>query len=87
MIDLSDTLTKFPAQILQHIYDYEAFGSWWLTIKYKGKRYRILFNGKEGRLVIELAEVDEWKEIASQKSRQYTVDEITLLFREAIERA
>jgi len=44
---LATTLKDLPAQVLDHAYFYEAFGSWSMTIRYKGCLLRLTFDGKE----------------------------------------
>jgi hypothetical protein len=42
---LATTLKDLPAQVLDHAYFYEAFGSWSMTIRYKGCLLRLTFDG------------------------------------------
>ena len=44
---LATTLKGVPAQVLDHDYSYESFGSWSMTIRYKGRALRLTFDGKE----------------------------------------
>ena len=44
---LATTLKGLPAQVLDHGYSYESFGSWSMTIRYKGCPLRLTFDGKE----------------------------------------
>ena len=44
---LATTLKDLPAQVLDHAYFFEAFGSWSMTIRYKGSPLRLTFDGKE----------------------------------------
>ena len=44
---LAITLKGLPAQVLDHDYSYESFGSWSMTIRYKGCALRLTFDGKE----------------------------------------
>src|SRR5262245_45924260 len=44
---LGTVLKSLPAQVLNHDYCYESFGSWSMTIRYKGCHLRLIFDGKE----------------------------------------
>lgn len=50
---LTTTLKDLLAQVLDHDYSWESFGSWSLTIRYKGRRLRLTFDGKEGAYRLE----------------------------------
>jgi hypothetical protein len=53
MRELAAALSEFPAQVLAHEYTYESFGSWFLAFKHKGLPLRLLFDGKNRRLVLQ----------------------------------
>jgi hypothetical protein len=53
MADFAAALKPLPAQVLEHSYSYESFGSWWATIRYRGMFFRVVFDGKEGRLAVQ----------------------------------
>ena len=53
MAKLAADLRTVPAQILEHAYNYGAFGSWWTTVQRKGFTFRIVFDGKERQLRLE----------------------------------
>jgi hypothetical protein len=42
-----------PAQVLEHSYTYESFGSWWSIVRFKGIPYRIVLDGRDRELVVE----------------------------------
>ena len=48
LLRLSEALKELPAQIMEHEYDYESFGFWSTIVRYKGIRFRIIYDGKEG---------------------------------------
>ena len=53
MADFATELKSLPAQVLEHSYSYESFGSWWVTVRCRGISFRIVFDGKEGQLEIQ----------------------------------
>jgi hypothetical protein len=44
---LATRLKGLPAQVLDHDYSYESFGSWSMTIRCNGYPLRVTFDGKE----------------------------------------
>lgn len=50
---LATELKALPAQVLEHGYSYESFGSWWTVIRFKGVPFRLSFDGHDGELVLE----------------------------------
>jgi hypothetical protein len=44
---LATLLKGLPAQVFDHDYSYESFGSWSMTIRCKGCPLRVTFDGKE----------------------------------------
>jgi hypothetical protein len=44
---LAEALDRLPAQILEHSYSYLSFGSWTLTFRYKGRLFRLTFDGRD----------------------------------------
>lgn len=69
MAKLASNLATVPAQILEHGYDYKAFGSWWTTVQRSGNVFRIVFDGKERALRLECATLsgrtDSWEVVCS----------------------
>ena len=53
MARLAGRLSAVPAQVLDHSYSYESFGSWWAILLVKGTPFRIVFDGREGDVVVE----------------------------------
>jgi hypothetical protein len=53
MAELATALKDLPAQIREHQYSYEAFGSWWVTMRHQGTGYRLVFDGRNRRLALE----------------------------------
>lgn len=47
MAEFASALKALPAQILQHDYSYEAFGSWSMAVRYQGIPLRVVFDGRE----------------------------------------
>ncbi len=50
---LAYALKALPAQILEHEYSYESFGSWYLVFRHKGCVGRLVFDGHESELVLQ----------------------------------
>lgn len=46
-------LKALPAQVLDHSYSYESFGSWTVTIRYKGWPLRLVFDGRDQEFCLE----------------------------------
>jgi hypothetical protein len=44
---LAIALKDLPAQILEHQYFYESFGSWHSVIRYKGRVYQLTYDGRD----------------------------------------
>ena len=68
MVMLADELRSLPAQILEHTYNYSAFGTWWTIVQRKGITFRIVFDGKEGQVSLEQATsggATQWKAVRS----------------------
>jgi hypothetical protein len=69
MVQVADHLRALPAQILEHHYQYDAFGSWWTTLKRRGQLFRVVFDGKERELRLERAtggRRTEWRPVFSR---------------------
>jgi hypothetical protein len=47
MAEAAAALKALPAQVLSHSYHYEAFGSWNTAIRFRGRVFRAIFDGKE----------------------------------------
>jgi hypothetical protein len=50
---LAAGLKAVAAQVLEHTYSYESFGSWAMIIRYRGQPFRVLFDGKEYEYLLE----------------------------------
>lgn len=50
---LAHALKALPAQILEHEYSCESFGSWYLVFRRKGVVGRLVFDGHENELVMQ----------------------------------
>jgi len=53
MAKFAAELKEIPAQVLEHEYRYDAFGSWYVVVRCKGVLLRVVFDGKEGEFLIE----------------------------------
>jgi hypothetical protein len=49
---LGQALKALPAQVLDHHYTYESFGSWSLVLRYQGRVGRVVYDGREDRLTL-----------------------------------
>lgn len=59
-------LGAVPAQLLEHSYSPQSFGSWWSIVRVMGLPFRVVFDGRDGTLVVERSgttkEPYEWSE-------------------------
>jgi len=44
---LTNALDELPAQLLEHSYNSEHFGSWTFSVRYKGNVVRVSFDGRD----------------------------------------
>jgi hypothetical protein len=63
MQSLAKDLAEIPAQIEEHSYSYESFGSWNCKIKIKDKIFRGCFDGKDGIISLDTKENNIWKTV------------------------
>jgi len=65
MAELATRLGELPAQVLEHQYSYNHFGSWWMTVLFRGTTFRFVFDGKDRQWVFErggeYGRPDDWK--------------------------
>lgn len=66
MSEVAARLKSVPALILEHSYNYESFGSWWFTFKRSGKKFRIVFDGRDKHLSLEEAVAAGGSKIATE---------------------
>ncbi len=52
MSRLARAMKALPAQILEHEYHFEAFGSWCLTLRHHGSVSQIVYDGRDGLISI-----------------------------------
>jgi len=84
-------LKALSIQILVHEYHYESFGSWWFTFRRLGEKYRLLFDGKDSVLRLEVKTgatknqgvfLTKWEDVASEAiaiQSSPTVDQVLAL--------
>jgi len=53
MLALASAFKQLHAQIQEQSYHYEAFGSWFIVVRYKGIRFRVVFDGRDQEFLIE----------------------------------
>jgi|WetSurMetagenome_2_1015567.scaffolds.fasta_scaffold70980_5 hypothetical protein len=75
MIVFSSHLKTLPAEILEHQYSPESFGSWWCKFRKSGKLYRIVYDARDGFIYLEndannshISGKADWKEVGHLKT-------------------
>jgi hypothetical protein len=84
MAELAAILSGFPAQVLEHHYHDDSFGSWEIVFRFKGRKYRLVFNGKDGLLSFEEKAGTGWIEIMSVQAEKPGTDDMACLIRSAL---
>jgi len=56
MARFATALKALPAQVLEHSYSYDSFGSWTTVVRSKGFPLRVIFDGRESELVLEASQ-------------------------------
>jgi hypothetical protein len=56
MARFATALKALPAQVLEHSYSYDSFGSWWTVVRCNGFPLRVVFDGRDRELVLEASE-------------------------------
>ena len=68
---LCEALTGLPAQLCDHTYSYESFGSWSTIVRFRGVRLRIVFDGRDHEYLLlrsaSRTPPDAWEEVAWRK--------------------
>ena len=69
---LAEALDLLPAQILKHTYSYLSSGSWTLTFRCKERLFRLSFDGRANRQLLERSTSEhsphKWAEVWRQTS-------------------
>ncbi len=55
MTRVAEWLKDRPFQLLEHTYSYRSMGSWWIRLRYRGKHFRIVFEGRDGDLTLDMS--------------------------------
>lgn len=70
MTKVAEWLPDIYGQLMEHTYGYSSFGSWLFTFKKSGQTYRVVYDGKENDLRLELGKyyldkkhVNAWEKI------------------------
>jgi hypothetical protein len=79
MSELAIGLASTPAQILEHRYNYESFGSWWFKCKFSGKVYRVVYDGRDDCISIEKKYGLVWKEVKTDSTGLSTSDAVMFI--------
>ena len=66
MGEVAIRLKSIPALILEHSYSYESFGSWWFSFRRSGKKFRVIFDGRDKYLSLERAVVADGSEVVAE---------------------
>jgi hypothetical protein len=67
------------AQILEHAYHYNAFGSWWLSLDFRGRLYRIALDARGSELTLERAADPRRPEFVAVAARRLGGAELELM--------
>ena len=83
MVELSVRLKSSLVLILEHHYHYESFGSWWFVFKQSGKKFRIVFDGRDKYLSLEQSVVvhkikADWQSINGKQLTDAGFDDLVL---------
>jgi hypothetical protein len=74
MSALAATLKTLPAQVLEHTYSYETFGSWSTLLRYNGVRIQLTFEGRDFKLSLRRSSSrnhpDQWGVTLRTKSQR-----------------
>jgi hypothetical protein len=69
MAQLTADLATISVQVLAHGYDFNAFGSWWTTVRRGGDLFCVVFDGKERAVRLERSvtsgRAGGWEELCS----------------------
>lgn len=74
MLDISVRFNEAGVQLLEHKYAYASFGSWITRVMFKGERYRLIYDGRDGCVNLDKNEgmwpKEDWHELpVSAKAR------------------
>ena len=85
MAEIANRLRSIPALILEHSYIYESFGSWWFTFKRSGKKFRVVFDGRDNFLSLDRSNVvdgsrlvAEWQSVDGKRLPDQSSDSLIL---------
>jgi hypothetical protein len=53
MAEFASALKALPAQVLEHDYSYEAFGSWSMVVRDRCVLLRVIFDGKQRHVAVQ----------------------------------
>ena len=53
MASVAESLKNRSIQLEQHEYRYDVFGSWYSIVRRKGTYFRLIYDGRNGRLILE----------------------------------
>lgn len=86
LIEFIKNLEKLPAELYEMSYSPGSFGNWIIVIRNKGKRFRIIFDGRDGFISIEISSSRktpdlEWTEIWRKKILDNWQNEIVNYFK------
>jgi uncharacterized protein YqjF (DUF2071 family) len=80
MQSLAERLKELRIQILSHEYHYQSFGSWWFDFMHVGKRFRVVFDGRDSNLRLDENLGDwmavKWEEVANKGVTTRDIEEL-----------
>lgn len=91
MTELAEILKALPAQVLEHKYSHEAFGSWFLLLQYKRTTFQITFEGRDREYTLRKSlsrkHPHKWSEHIWRKAKRADVEPSLMEFVTAVEEA
>ena len=93
MTEITDKLSSISFRIIEHEYDYACFGSWYFVCNNADKEFRIVFDGKDSILCVQVKTEKDvvlkageiWKDLVSVRSKEPSVESVIKLFESAHE--
>jgi hypothetical protein len=81
MAVIAEKAAGLGAQLLEHTYDYNHFGSWWFVCSYRNQYYRCVFDGRDGNIRLERSvdpRANVWAPVDSRKTNHASERELVL---------
>lgn len=85
------SLSRLPAQVLEHSYSHESLGSWTTAIRCRGTLFRLAFDGREGEYRLDASSSreapDVWRPVWARAAADVSTDPIIEAVRTAADGA